>query len=279
MKCSVVVNYFNPGRRPELQRTVLFCLEGLLQTAGKDAEIICADGSGGTPCDALNAFARGRGVVYAPSDAPEEFAVTYNRGCALAKGEILVLCASDIFTYEPWLEELTRQLDASGAAMACPYLSYTDYIAQAYSAPPKRNRFAPCCLTINVNAIRRETWATVGPLSTSYTGNYNDLDYLIRLRQRGLQAIIADCGLITHLGGITLSAGSLLRREQDQATFNAQYPAFATEDFWHRCWHPLLCKSSVFRMLLRSVRQVPPRRRRMLRITSMLRFEPLFNRV
>ena len=163
--------------------------------------------------------------------------------------------------------------------MSCPYLSYSDYIAQCYSAPFQRRTFAPCCMTINVNAIRRDTWETIGPIDPSYSGNYNDVDYLIRLRQRGLRAVITDCGPITHLGSATLSVSSQSRREQDKAAFSARYPEFASSDYWHRCWHPLLCRSGVLRGLLRAALKTAPQPRRFLRVTAVLRLEPSFNRV
>jgi GT2 family glycosyltransferase len=279
VKTSVIFNYFNPKRNAYLQRTALYALESLVQTTSRtECEIVCADGSG-SDCDALAGFARAHELVYAPSARPEMFAETYNRGCEVARGDVLVLCASDIVVNGPWLGEMVGHLERTGAAMVCPYLSYADYIAQCYSAPLRRSTFAPCCLTINVNAIRAETWQTVGPLDVSYTGNYNDIDYLIRLRKHGLQAVVADCGLISHLGSATLSVSSQLRREQDEVTFAQKNPEFATKDFWHKCWHPLLCRSAVLRLGLRAALKTAPQPRRWLRVVALLRYEALFNRV
>ena len=280
MQTSIVVNYFNPTQNVYLRQTALYALESLVQTTKRaECEVICADGSGRV-CEAMSAYARERGIVYVPSERVEMFAETYNRGCALAAGDVLVLCASDIVVSgTTWLAELIAPLNRGDAAMVCPYLSYADYIAQCYLAPLRRSTFEPCCLTLNVNAVRRETWESVGPLSTAYTGNYNDIDYLIRLRRRGLKAVIADCGLITHLGSATLSVSSQLRREQDERVFAEKNPEFATTDFWHRCWHPLLCKSAVLRLVLRAALRTAPQPRRSLRVMVALRFEPLFNRV
>ncbi len=261
-----------------MQRTAVFALETLVSTTDHDCEIICADGSG-LVSEALAWQANGTRIKYAPSERGERFAETYNRGARLASGEYLVLCASDIFFTAGWLEPLLQPIESGQAAMTCPYLSYSDYIAQCYAAPLRRNTFTPCCMTINVNAIRRDLWAQVGPLDLSYTGNYNDLDYLIRLRKRGLRAAVVDCGLITHLGSATLSTSSQLRAEQDRATFAAKNPELATADFWHRCWDPLLCRSRVFRGLLQLARRTAPQPRRHLRIMALLRWEPWFHRL
>lgn len=277
MKTSVIFNYFNPKQSVTLQRTAVFALESLLATTGDDAEIICADGSG-LVSETLARLASGTRVRYEPSERAERFAETYNRGARLATADFIVLCASDIFFTTPWLDKLLHPIESGLAAMTCPYLSYSDYIAQCYSAPLRRNRFEPCCMTINVNAIRRETWEEVGPLDLSYTGNYNDIDYLIRLRKRGLKAAIVDCDPITHLGSATLSTSSQLRADQDRATFVAKNPTLAADDFWYQCWHPLLCRSRVFRVLLRMARKTAPQPRRHLRVTAMLRWEPLFHR-
>lgn len=280
MNTSIIFNYFNPTASQSLLRTASYALEGLLVTTGENCEIICADGSG-CVSDQIAARARDSGsrLHYEPTDRAEAFAETYNRGAALAKGEILVFCASDIFFSEPWLGELTQPLARGGVAMTCPYLSYSDYIAQCYAAPLRRNRFESCCMTINVNAIRRDTWEQIGPLDLAYTGNYNDLDYLIRLRRCGLRAVVVDCGLITHVGSVTLNTSSQVRAEKDRAIFAANHPEFATPDFWHRCWHPLLCRSRMFRFMLNAIRRVSPSHKRALRITNVLRWEPMFNRI
>jgi len=278
MKTSIIFNYFNPKQSAALQRTAAFALESVRTTAGADCEIICADGSG-LPSDALAWQATGAGITYAPSEHAESFAETYNRGARLATGEYLVLCASDIIFTAPWLEALVRPLASGRVAMTCPYLSYSDYIAQCYAVSSQRNVFEPCCMTINVNAVRRDVWEQVGPLDLSYTGNYNDIEYLIRLRKQGLRAAVVDCGLVTHLGSATLNTWSQLKPGQDRATFAAKHPEFATEDFWHQCWHPLLCRSRALRVLLRAALKTAPRSRRPLRVTSLLRWEPWFNRL
>ena len=279
MKTSVVFNYFNPKQHGHLRQTALYALESVLQTTSRtDCEIVCADGSGET-CDVMSAFTARHGIVYAASERPEQFAETYNRGCDVARGEILVLYASDIIVAGSWLTELVTHLEHRGAAMACPYLSFSDYIAQTYAAPLKRTTFAPCCMTINVNAVRRETWKALGPLELSYSGNYNDTDYLIRLRKSGQRAVIADCGLITHLGSVTLGVSSQARRERDEIVFAERHPEFASKDFWHKCWHPLLCRSAALRLALRASLKTAPQPRRFLRVNALLRLEPLFNRL
>ncbi len=278
MKVSVVVNYFNPKRSGYLRQTAFFALASLRESAEGDCEVLLADGSGQV-CDAMADHCREEGAVYLPVGAPESFAQTYNRGAAAATGNVLVLCASDIFVAPGWIEGVAQHLERTGAAMVCPYLSYSDYAAQCSSAVARRNPFAPCAMTINLNAIRRDVWNQVGSLDTSFSGNYNDVDYLIRLRRAGQSAVVADCGAITHLGSATLRVSTLVDAGKDSETFRSKHGEFAYAGFWHKCWHPLLCRSRVFGAILRTSAQLVPASKRYAALSAVLRFEPLFNRV
>lgn len=218
-------------------------------------------------------------IDYQPSAEKERFADTYNRGAAAAQGEVLVLCASDVLVSPGWVEKLSAQLESTGAAMLSPYLSASDYVAQCYWAVPRRTTFAPCAATINLNAIRREVWDRIGPLDPAFSGNYNDVDYLIRLRRAGCVAAIADCGPIAHLGSVTLGVSTLVNATADAAVFAAKHPAFVAPGYWHKCWHPLLCRSRILRTALAFIGRILPEGKRYGRVVDVLRFEPLFHRL
>jgi glycosyltransferase involved in cell wall biosynthesis len=278
MKFSIIVNYFNPKRKELLRRTVGLALACLRQTCDDETEIITADGSG-FPCDHLSIHCREAGITYLPAEAPEPFAQTYNRGAQASRGDVVVLCASDIFVTGTWIAEIRAAFDRTGAAMVCPYLGYSDYEAQCYKSVIKMRTFAPCSMTINLNAIRRETWERIGPLDPMFSGNYNDLDYLIRLRRAGLQAVIADCGWITHHGSATLNVSTLLNPSHDIAAFGQKYPEFTYPGLWHKCWHPLFCRSRIFGALMQATARANPKDKRFRRIAQVQRWEPFFNRV
>jgi hypothetical protein len=278
MTFSVILNYFNPKRQELLRHTVGLTLACLTQTREDSTEVIVADGSG-FGCEHVSARCRDAGLRYLPSDAPEPFAQTYNRGAQAATGDVLVLMASDIFVTGTWIRDVRAALDRTGAAMICPYLSYSDYEAQCYKSVIKMTTFAPCAMTINLNAIRREVWERIGPLDTALSGNFNDLDYLVRLRRAGLQALIADCGWITHHGSATLAVSTLVNAGRDAATFGQKYPEFVYPGLWHTCWHPIFCRSRIFAAILRGAAKSNVQDKRLRRISQLLRWEPIFNRV
>ncbi len=59
--------------------------------------------------------------------------------------------------------------------------------------------FNASSMTFNLNMITRQCVETVGLMDERFTGNYTDIDYLIRIRRAGGEAIIVDAGQILHV--------------------------------------------------------------------------------
>lgn len=126
--------------------------------------------------------------------------------------------------------KLLGEMKRTGAAMGCPYLSNSDYMAQDRSYVWRRKTFAPTMLTINLNLMTRELIEQVGLLDDRFSGCFNDLDYLLRMQQAGHRAIIADAGNVVHMGKASTSTATDVRRQEDERRFVEKYPQFAGRD-------------------------------------------------
>ena len=273
---SIVINYFNPSRLRRIEAMTELALEHLSSFTQLRHEIIVADGSG-VSGEWLRDLCAHRGWIYAPSEARESFARSYNRGASLAKGDYIVWMANDILVQSDWDTLLIRELERTSAWMAAPYLSYSDYWVQTRGRAIRNSTFHPSFFTFNLNLMTRRCWETVGPIDERFSGCFNDLDYLIRIRAAGGDAVIAEAGNITHIGKATLQLGTDVNNTLDAERFNAKYP-----DFRRNCQligtDPILCHSKIYRTLLALTWKFPAGTATTLLREMLCRFEPLFHR-
>ena len=160
--------------------------------------------------------------------------------------------------------------------MAAPYLSCADYCSQTRYWVLRRRTFVPSFLTFNLNLMTRECWTTVGPIDEQFTGSYNDLDYLLRIRAAGLEAVIADAGEIAHYGRLTTDTHTQNDHSLCHDRFLAKYPSL-------RLGHdvdyasPLFTRSPVLRRLKSATRYLPARARPAGVERLLMRLEPIIH--
>ena len=276
---SVVVNYYNPNKVMRVSSMLYFVLESLSEATKLDIEIIVSDGSGFISND-LKKKCNERGWIYLHSDQKIGFADTYNRGMAVATGDYRVWMASDIIVVEGWEKKLISELNRTGAWMAAPYLTSSDYAGQIYNGVIKMLTFSPMAMTFNLNMITKECYEKVGLMSEQFSGCFNDIDYLIRIRQAGGNAIIINAGKIVHISRATLSASSMVNYSVDEKIFSLKYPDLSKPTFgWsYDCTASIFCESKIFRWLFYFCRALPLGRFsfHLLRILAMT--EPFFHR-
>ncbi len=272
---SVVVSYFNPRRAERLRLMTQLCLSCLAECTASRLELLLLDGSG-APCADMIRFCASIGASYHAAPEPERFARTYNRGLAMARGDLLVTCASDILVAPGWDTPLRTELRRTGAAMAAPYLSASDYPAQVWHWVIRRRTFVPSFLTFNLNMMTRQCWSMVGALDEQFGGSYNDIDYLLRMRAAGLEVIVADAGAICHYGRLTVSTWTFHRHSSDHDLFVAKYPG-VVRDGAVDCSGPLFNRSPTYAGLRRLLRRLPERAGRAPLSRLLSRFEPLFH--
>ncbi len=276
-KLSVVVNYFNPSLNRRLFAMLCFCLRCVADHTKSQLEVILADGTG-CPSPELESLCNDVRAIYAPSEVVESFAQTYNRGLRLATGEYIALMASDIFVPLGWDLPLLNELLRTNAWMVAPYLSFSDYPSQRRHWVLRRYTFAPSSLTFNLNLMTGRCLKSVGELNERLTGGFNDIDYLIRIRNRGGEVVIADAGEVVHYGKATLRVATSHNWQQDLDVFRSLYPALPRNASYAGV-DPILCRSRAYASGLRLLRLCSSPGRRKAILTNFARLEPLFHRV
>jgi GT2 family glycosyltransferase len=245
---SVIVNYFNPNEHSQLEAMIIFTLECLNTCTSYPLELIIADGSG-KRSELLANKSQQRGWIYLESSFRETFAQTYNRGMVVATGDYRVWMASDIFVTKGWEKHLIKELERTGAWMAAPYLTYSDYVSQRINLPLKMYTFFPSLITFNLNMITSDCYEKVGLMDEQFSGCFNDVDYLIRIRKAGGEAIIVNAGQILHFTRATTSVNSSVDYDKDMQLFLQKYPEIASQKDW-AYGTPFLSKSWIHRQLL-----------------------------
>lgn len=276
MTLSIVVNYFNPRQNPRVLSMTALALHHLSDYTTLSREVLLVDGSGQF-CEHLRHVCHALGFRYLPAEQRETFAQSYNRGAANSSGEFIVLMANDILVQPEWDVHMVRELRRTGAMMAAPYLSVSDYYTQVRGRPFRHATFCPSFMTFNLNVLTRECWAKVGPMDERFSGCFNDIDYLLRIRDIGGEAIICDAGDIQHLGRATRRAFTTVDDDDDRTAFYEKYPHFA-RGLRFDGTEPILCRSRLYRALLRAtyVFKNPARSRQLRELIA--RFEPLLHR-
>ncbi|UOG76003.1 glycosyltransferase [Hymenobacter tibetensis] len=194
--------------------------------------MIVADGSGKVS-EVMAAKCRENQWIYLPSDVQESFAQTYNKGMVVATGDYRVWLANDIFVTRGWDTALIKEIQRTGAWMAAPYLTFSDYSPQTRNITLKMPTFSPSAITLNLNMITRECYEKVGLLDDQFSGCFNDIDYMIRIRKAGGEVIITDAGQILHFGQATLHISTSVNYAQDASRFDAKYPFIPRQRDWY----------------------------------------------
>lgn len=277
---SIIVNYFNPGGNERVSAMLNFVLESVGANTEHPLELIVADGSGKKFTD-IAAKCEERGWKYIYSRQKEGFAETYNKGMQAATGDYRVWMASDIIVSRGWEKRLISELERTGAWMAAPYLTSSDYQGQVYNWVMKMMTFFPSSMTFNLNMITKECYEIIGLMDEQFSGCFNDIDYLIRIRRAGGQAIIVNAGDILHVSRGTISAGTtMVNGGLDQKRFLEKYPELASlvADWQYDYVAPVFCRSWAYRMLIRACHASRNKNISVRAARVMMRLEPLFHR-
>jgi GT2 family glycosyltransferase len=213
-RCSIVIPVHNQA---SLTRQ---CLEILLTTSTPHVDfevIVVDDGSTDTTPTVLNEFAPLIRVVKHPE--PQGFAAAANEGATQAVGEFVVFLNNDTMPEHGWLDELVRYAEAhSRAAVVGSKLLYPNETIQHagvvitseriprhiylgfpgdHPAANKSRRFR--AVTAACMLVRHRDFETLGGFDEAFKNGYEDIDFCLRLGERGAEVHYCHKSVLYHL--------------------------------------------------------------------------------
>lgn len=199
------------------------CIDSIFEHTDVPYEIIVIDNGSTDGTAEYLASMRGQ-IRYRLMDRNYGFAGAVNRGMMMAKGQTIVLLNNDAVVTEGWLENMLYCLSSDEriglVGPVSNYISGEQQIETGYGTIEEMHAFAAefnrsdaakwqpvdrlagFCLL-----LRRELWERTGYLDEGYLlGNYEDDDYMIRVRLQGSRLIIARDTFVHHFGSVSMKA-------------------------------------------------------------------------
>lgn len=217
MKYSIVIPVFN---KAALTRHCLSTLQASLGGAG-EGEVIVIDNASSDETPAM--LAEFGWLTVIRNDENRGFAGANNQGARIAKGEYLVLLNNDTEAHPGWLARMLEAAATPGAGAVGARLLYPDGTLQhagVYLAPlhlggagfyaahdlphaPGETPYAKArreyqAVTGACLVTPRQLYIESGGLDEGFWNGYEDVDYCLKLRARGLRIIYAGDAVLTH---------------------------------------------------------------------------------
>jgi hypothetical protein len=164
-------------------------------------------------------------LVWVDYDKPFNFADKIGRGRAASSGDVLLLLNDDMEVIsEDFVEELVglalepgvgavgaRLLLADGRIqhIGHRYADGTFHLFAGYdgdyAGPQDMCRVTRECIGVTAAclAVRTETFDAVGGMALDFPNNFNDVDFALRLRDRGLRNIVTPHAVLFHFESVT----------------------------------------------------------------------------
>ncbi|MBI3796936.1 MAG: glycosyltransferase [Deltaproteobacteria bacterium] len=247
-RASIVVVTYN-----NLALTKL-CLESIVRNAAyPNYELILVDNNS---TDGTQAYLRylanqSAQITVILNSQNHGFAKANNQGIARATGEYLVLLNNDTIVPPGWLSRLLRHLRDPAVGIVGPVTNSVGNEAKIevrYQTWAEMEAFASAytwahdgqvgdihVLAMFCVALRRETFAAVGPLDEQFgIGMFEDDDYSHRMRLKGYRVICAADVFVHHFGQAAFK--ELIKRGEYNDLFAENRRRFETK--WNVQWVP-----------------------------------------
>lgn len=223
---SIVIPTAGQTREVRFEKVVLVahCVRSIVETSTyENYEIVCVADSSTDPAvlDQLQGIAGDR-LRIVPYDRPFNFSAKINAGAVRSEGEHLLLLNDDMEVITPdWIERLAMYSGHPGIGAVGGRLLWEDGRLQhvgvffengGFPGHPYRGfsgefgGYSNCVLVAqNLLAVTgaclmtpRDAFEEVGGLTTTFPNNYNDIDYCLKLRTKGLRVVYDPDTVLYH---------------------------------------------------------------------------------
>lgn len=217
MKYSIIIPVFN---KAEFTKRCLDTLRPTLEGAG-EGEIIVVDNASSDETPEL--LAQYPWVRLIRNEKNRGFAGANNQGAAIARGEYLVLLNNDTEPFPGWLAAMIRAAEQPNVGVVGAKLLFADRTIQhagvvMAQAPLSRFSIAPFHYNYLIPSTDPETeiprdfqvvtgaclltpralYLDLGGLDEAFWNGYEDVDYCLKVRERGLRVTYAPGAKLYH---------------------------------------------------------------------------------
>jgi GT2 family glycosyltransferase len=230
------------------------CVEDVLdKSTYKNIEVIIVDNGSHEPATLryLKHIARHSKVKVLEHPGPFNYSAINNLAAKEARGSVLALLNNDIRVINKgWLEEMVAhalrpEIGAVGARLyyandtvqhAGVFLGPRGLAAHFFRHAPRASmgQWARCVLTQNVSAVtaaclvvRKEVFDEIQGLSNDYAVTFNDVDFCLRIQERGYRNLYAPHAELYHLESATRG---LLAHEHEENHFKEKWRQVISND-------------------------------------------------
>ena len=212
--CSIVIPLFN---RAELTEQ---CLVNLAEVTERTRfEVVLVDNASSDRTAEVLASLSGD-VQIIRNTENRGFAAACNQGARAARGRHVVFLNNDTIPLRGWLEPLLAELDGDPrVAVVGSKLLFADGTVQhagviftreipipyhvfyrsGADAPAVNRRREIHCVTAACMAVRRATFEALGGFDEGFVNGYEDVDFCLRVRQRGDKVVYQPASALYHL--------------------------------------------------------------------------------
>lgn len=217
MNYSIIIPVFN---KAALTRQCLQTIRPTLEGAGEGEIIVIDNASSDETPEMLQEFPWVRVVR---NEENRGFSGANNQGAALACGEFLVLLNNDIVAHEGWLARMLQTAREPGVGAVGARLLFPDGTLQHAGVRMRPNalglaafvafhdmyrlagNFPEACGTYDLQAVTgaclvtpRNLYEQLGGLDEGFWNGYEDVDYCLKVRDRGLRVVYDGRAVLTH---------------------------------------------------------------------------------
>lgn len=222
---GIVINYYWKPSYPRSCQLSTWVSLLFLQESGFNKNVVLVDGSPlhdkfiKSKCEDL-------GIEYISSEKSLGYAEGFNLGIKHSKGDYICLMANDIYPTRKLFEKLYAWIILPDVGCVFPYLSLTDYPGQNPNFVRKPITCEPTLMTLNFNLFKRSVLEEVNGVDENYSGSFNDVILLAKIRNNGHRVIQVGETYGNHLGKMTISQGSNYKKDIDFERFSTEYPQY-----------------------------------------------------